>query len=94
MIRAVKEVYDFPLLNLYYSDEMINDDFSPQDFIDYCKQEGVISYSCSDEYCTLDNTALLEDSGLISYVFTINDPERARVLLACGFDVVGADFVR
>ena len=57
MIRAVKEVYDFPLLNLYYSDEMINDDFSPQDFIDYCKQEGVISYSCSDEYCTLDNTA-------------------------------------
>lgn len=91
MIRAVKDVYDFPILNLYYSDEMINDDFTAQDFADYCKSQGIQSYSCSDEYCTVDNYGLLEDSGLISYVFTVDDKERASKLLACGVDIVGAN---
>ena len=94
MIRAVKEVYDFPILNLYFSDEMIDDTFTQEDFITYCKSQGIQSFSCADSYCTAERLAGFEGSGLISYVFTVDDPERARVLKALGVDIVGSDILR
>ena len=93
MIAAVKSVYDFELLNLYYSDEIIGEGFGTEEFIDYCEREGITSLSCADSYYTAERAEALEGSGLIRYVFTVNDPERARVLLACGADVVGSDFL-
>ena len=94
MIRAVKEVYDFPILNLYFSDEMIDDTFTQEDFITYCKSQGIQSFSCADSYCTAERLAGFEGSGLISYVFTVDDPERARVLKTLGVDIVGSDVLR
>lgn len=94
MIEAVKSVYDFELLNLYYSDEIISDEFTADDFISYCKEQGITSISCADSYYTPEHAEALEGSGLITYVFTVNDEERARVLLALGVDVIGSDIFR
>ena len=94
MIYAVKNVYDFKLLNLYYSDEIITESFTADDFISFCHEQGIQSYSCADSYFTVERFEKLKEGGLISYVFTVDDPERARVLNACGVDVIGSNTLR
>ena len=94
MIYAVENVYSFKHLNLYYSDEIIDDSFTTDGFIAFCSDWGIESYSIADDSFTADLFERLREGGLISYVFTVNDPERARVLLACGVDAVGSDFIR
>ena len=74
--------------------EIIDDSFTTDDFIAFCSERGIESYSIADDSFTADLFERLREGGLISYVFTVNDPERARVLLACGVDAVGSDFIR
>lgn len=98
MVRAARECYDFPLINLYYdSDEKREDIIStPEKFVDYCKQENIISFSTAKEYYTEEAAEVLsgEDSGLISYIFTINDITEAELMKTRGADIIGTDFLK
>lgn len=96
MIQAAKSVYPFPILNLYFAADKAREDslFRPEDFIAYCQEEGILSFSIAKETYTPELAAVLGQSGLISYVFTCNDEAQARELFARGADVVGTDFLR
>lgn len=96
MIDAVRAVYDFPLVNLYYdSDEkrekIIQD---PEDFIQYCSDHQILSFSAAADTYTKEVSDILGNSDLISYVFTVNDEAQAQELFDRKTDIVGTDFLR
>ena len=95
MVRAAREVYDFPIINLYYaSDEKREEVLStPEKFVEYCKAEGIISYSAASEVYTDEVAAVLGKSGLTGHIFTINDKAEAQRILELGADTVGTDFL-
>ena len=95
MLRAAKEAYDFPLLNLYYDvdEEREESIYRPEDFIKYCKEQGVTSFSASTEAYSEDAAKELSKSGLISYIFTINDPDEEEKIRSLGADMIGTDFL-
>ena len=96
MMRAVRETYDFPLLNLYFSSNSAREAAlrTPEQFIRYCEDNGILSFSVSKRVYTEETAAALEQSDLISYVFTTNDRAEAKALRKRGADVVGSDFLR
>lgn len=96
MITAVREAYDFPLINLYYADiENRPTEFdTPTNFIKYCKENNITSFSTSSTTALSEDISLLLESELISYVFTINDESEAKVFLDMGVDIIGTDFLR
>lgn len=96
MIAAVQEVYDFPLINLYYADvdhRPVEFD-TPTNFIKYCKENNITSFSTSSTTASNEDISLLLESELISYVFTVNDVSEACRFFEMGVDVVGTDFLR
>lgn len=94
MIAAVKSVYDFKLYNLYYSDEILSDDLDTDDFISYCRSEGIQSFSCAEAMYTDEAAKKLKEGGLISFVYTINDEDKADRIIAMGADIVGSDHIQ
>ena len=95
MVRAAREAYDFPIINLYYaSDEKREEVLStPEKFVEYCKAEGIISYSAASEVYTEEVAAVLGKSGLTGHIFTVNDRAEAKRILELGADTVGTDFL-
>lgn len=96
MMKAARSVYDFPICNLYFSPDSRREKiiFSPQDFIRFCKENGILSFSVASSVYTEEYASQLQDSGLICYVFTINDEQEAKRFFDMGADVVGTDFLR
>lgn len=94
MIEAVEEVYDFPLLNLYYADKNSrqNEINTPENFVIYCSEHGISSFSVAYNTFTEENLDLLYEN-LIAYVFTVNDSVEAKKIHEKGL-VVGTDFLR
>ncbi|MBO4864926.1 MAG: hypothetical protein J5517_11225 [Eubacterium sp.] len=95
MVKAAREVYDFPLINLFFdSDEKREDALkTPEDFAKYCRENGISSFSAAKETFDGKNASLLEDDSLISYIFTVNDEEEEAKLRKAGADVIGTDFL-
>ena len=96
MIRAVRETYDFPLMNLYFSSDSVREKalWTPKQFIRYCEKNGIISFSVSKRVYTEKVATELNKSDLIAYVFTTNDTGEAKALRKRGADVIGSDFLR
>lgn len=96
MMKAARSVYDFPICNLYFSPDSRREEsiFSPKDFIQFCKDNEILSFSVSSSVYTEEYASQMKDSGLICYVFTINDEQEARRFFDMGADVVGTDFLR
>ncbi len=95
MVRAAREAYDFPLINLYYDSNEKRENIlqKPEDFVRYCKENDIISFSTAKEYYTSDAAEVLEKSKLISYVFTVNEKTEEESLRNLGADVIGTDFL-
>lgn len=95
MLDAVKEVYDFPLINFYYnSNEKREGELcKPIDFIHYCDANGVSSFSVAKEVYDQQTAEALEKSTLMSFVFTVNDPAEEARINAYGADIIGTDFL-
>jgi glycerophosphoryl diester phosphodiesterase len=96
MIEAVKEVYDFKLFNLYFASDDIREErlWEVKDFIAYCKDNQIQSLSVASTVFTDEVAAEFEDSGLIIYVFTVNDEEEAEHFREIGASIIGTDFLR
>lgn len=94
MIDAVKEVYDFPLLNLYWSSDKTRQEkiYEKDDFLAYCEENGITSLSVSSTVWTEEWSQYMGEQ-LIIYVFTIDDEENAATVLKAA-DVVGTNFLR
>jgi glycerophosphoryl diester phosphodiesterase len=96
MIEAVKEVYDFKLFNLYYAADDIREErlWNVKDFIEYCTENNIQSLSVANTVFTDEVAAEFEDSGLIIYVFTVNDEKEAEHFREIGASIIGTDFLR
>ncbi|TVT72641.1 MAG: hypothetical protein FHK79_04460 [Pseudomonas sp.] len=94
-IRAVKEVYDFKLYNLYYAANVLREKKLErvEDFIRWCEKNGVTSVSISADRYSLKLAEAFNQSSLIVYVFTVDEEERARDILLMGASVVGTNFL-
>ena len=95
MVKAAREAYDFPLINLYFDEDEKRETeiYEPEDFVKYCEKEGITSLSCDKGVFTGDAAKILSDSDLIIYVFTINEEGEAEGFLSQGADMVGTDFL-
>lgn len=95
-VVAQQELYPFPIINMYYAKPDIKElEFgSDEEWMKYCKEVGATSYSIAYEtYNTFEENPLKE-SGLYTYVFTVDDEEIANECIDKGVDIVGTNFIR
>lgn len=95
MIKAVKECYDFDIINLYWAakdkrEEEIN---TKEEFVEYCKKYGISSLSLSASRYTEEFGEYMQKNNMIVYVFTENDENVAKEILK-NADLVGTDFIK
>lgn len=95
MIKAVKECYDFDIINLYWPkkskrEEKIN---TKSKFAEYCKQNGITSVSLSSDVYTEAFGKYMQKNNIIVYVFTENEESKAKDILK-NADLVGTDFIQ
>ena len=97
MVKAAREAYDFPIINLYYDsddkrEEVLN---TPELFLTYCKENRIISFSTAKDYYTEEVANVLNapDSGLTGYVFTVNDSVEEGLILEKGDVIIGTDYL-
>ena len=95
MIKAVKECYDFKLINLYWAEEDKREGNikTEEKFIKYCKDYGITSLSTSTDIFTEKLGRLMKKSNIIVYVFTENDENKSKDILK-NADLVGTDFIQ
>jgi glycerophosphoryl diester phosphodiesterase len=93
MISAVKNIWKFKYINLYLASEAkLTERFGDIDgFINYCKAEGITSYSTAVKSITDDRMMQLKNSELISFAFTTDDTATADKLHEAGIDVIGTN---
>lgn len=95
MIKAVKECYDFDIINLYWPkkskrEEKIN---TKEKFAEYCKQNGITSLSVAADRYDDDFGKYMKKNNIIVYVFTENEESKAKDILK-NADLVGTDFIQ
>lgn len=95
MVKAAREAYDFPLINLYFDKDENRESiiYSAEDFVRYCDAESITSLSIAKDVFTEEVAKVISDSDLIIYVFTENDESEAEHILSLGADMVGTDFL-
>lgn len=91
-MNAVLEVYDFPIRNLYFSEDSKREEMlqKPEDFLQYCGEHGIQSFSVSCDRFIPE----LDIPDIISYVFTTDDEAEAKALFETGANIVGTNFLR
>ena len=94
MIKAEKELYNFKLINLYRSGEKLEKSLNTKEkFAKYCTENNITSLSMSTQNYSKELVHFMKEKGLIVYVFTENNEEKANEMLKNGVDVVGTDFL-
>lgn len=94
MIKAEKEVYNFKLINLYWSGEDLEESISTEEkFAKYCLDNNITSLSMSISNYSNELIEYMKKQGLIIYVFTENDEQKVQEMLNSGVDIVGTDFI-
>ena len=94
MIKAVKEVYEFKLINLYWSGDKLEKGINTQErFAKYCLNNNITSLSMAKAEYSKELIQYFKNKNLIIYVFTENDIVKAKEMLSMGVDIVGTDFL-
>ncbi len=96
MIQAIHDIYDFPIINLYLaSDNKREKDWlNLKNFIAYCNDNGIISFSVSSATYSAEIAEIMDKSSLICYVFTVNDIYDENRYREMGVEIIGTDFLR
>lgn len=94
MIKAVKECYNFKLINLYWANDDKREESikTKEKFVKYCKNNGISSLSISTDNYTDEFGEYMKKNNMIVYVFTENDEDKATQILQ-NADLVGTDFI-
>lgn len=94
MIKAVKESYDFDIINLYWSAENKREKSidTKEEFVEYCKKYGISSLSLSADRYTKEFGKYMKENDMIVYVFTEDDEIAAKKILK-NADLVGTNFI-
>lgn len=95
MIKAIKECYDFDIINLYWSakDKREESIDTQEAFVEYCKKNGISSLSLSKDRYTEEFGKYMKENNMIVYVFTENNKNVAKEILKSA-DLVGTDFIK
>lgn len=89
MVKASREAGVFKWIHLWMAPpEIIEDSIStPEAFIEFCKENGVVSWSIEGKYLTEELAEKMADSGMKCYVYMVET--EAEMAL---YDKLGADF--
>lgn len=95
MIKAVKECYDFKLINLYWAEDDKREEKikTEEKFVKYCEENGITSLSISTDRFSDDFGEFMQENDMIVYVFTENNESKAKDILK-NADLVGTDFIQ
>lgn len=94
MIKAEKELYNFKLINLYWSGEKLEEDINTKEkFAQYCIENNITSLSMSTANYSEELVRYMKEQGLIVYVFTENDINKVKDMLISHVDIIGTDFL-
>lgn len=95
MIKAVKECYNFDIINLYWPEEDKREEQidTKEEFVKYCKQQGITSLSVATNRYDEQFGNYMKENNMIVYVFTENDENVAKEILKSA-DLVGTDFIK
>lgn len=95
MMRAYTDVYDFPWLHMLYADDSIREESigTPKDFLKFCKEYGVTSYSIPAETYTNELAKQLDATGLKCYVYMVQNSYDAARYVSMGADFVISDYL-
>lgn len=94
MIKVEKELYDFKLINLYWSGEKLEKDINTKGkFAQYCIENNISSLSMSTTNYSEELVRYMKEQGLIVYIFTENDEDSANKMIEVGTDIIGTDFL-
>ena len=95
MIKAVKECYDFDIINLYWPKKNKREKSidTKEEFAEYCKSNGITSLSVATDRYDDDFAKYMKKNNIIVYVFTENDESKAKSILEHA-DLVGTDFIQ
>lgn len=97
MVRAVKEVYDFPLLMIYIRSDGERKGTILETMAQVAKfsgEYGVKLYSTSFENFRSSKAKALGDAGLTGFVFTTDDEDTANRALSLGATFIGTNSLR
>ena len=97
MIKAVKDVYDFQIINLYWPSKDKRKDSkidTKEEFVKYCREKGISGLSTSTETYKEEKEIIeyFKKNGLIVCVFTENDDKKKKDILK-NVDLIGVDFI-
>ena len=94
MIKAEKELYNFKLINLYWSGEKLEEDINTKEkFAQYCIENNITSLSMSTANYSEELVRYKKEQDLIVYVFTENDINKVKDMLISHVDIIGTDFL-
>lgn len=94
MIKAEKELYNFKLINLYWSGEKLEEDINTKEkFAQYCIENNITSLSMSTANYSEELVRYMKEQDLIVYVFTENDINKVKDMLISHVDIIGTDFL-
>lgn len=93
MIKAQKDLYNFKLINMYWSGDKLEESINTKEkFVQYCLDNKINSVSMSVTNYSKELVEYMKEKGLIVYVFTENNEENAKHMLEEGV-IVGTDFL-
>ncbi len=95
MIRAIRDVYDFPFVNMYLARESERE---PQikeidDFFRYCCNNRIFSFSTDKSRYEENVCNCARENKMISYVFGINQEDEITSFMREDNIVIGTDFL-
>ncbi len=94
MIKEEKELYNFKLINLYWSGEKLEEDINTKEkFAQYCIENNITSLSMSTANYSEELVRYMKEQDLIVYVFTENDINKVKDMLISHVDIIGTDFL-
>lgn len=96
MIQAVREAYDFQLVNLYLAEESKRAEGlqTLDEFFAYCTENDIVSFSADKGTITDEVVAYAREAGMIIYAFTVNDLSELTFDYTGEDIVIGTDFLR
>ncbi len=96
MVQAVRDTYNFELINLYLPKESDRTEEvqTLDEFFAYCTENDIVSFSADKGTVTDEVIAYAEDAGMISYVFTVNDLDELEFDYTGDNIIIGTDFLR
>ena len=96
MMRGYSDAYSFPWLHMLFADDSVREEsiYTAEDFLRFCKEFNVSSYSISASMYTKELANKLDTTGLKCYVYMVQSSYDAAQYVSMGADFVISDYLK